>query len=236
VLFFFFVVCGKEKIVYLSAPIDVTFYSVSHKVQDIVSLPVVEEISAGSSNTDKNVNEIREEIKEPATKTRDDITVKKKKTQGKQVEVKEKKKNISRINSSVTKSTSGEKLENNTSRAPAKTVQQQTTQSLQGESGSLYASTFFDAKNFQYPYYANQIIRKVKQQWRWAESYSNLRALVHFQINKNGSVCDVSIKESSGSNEYDRSAVDTVHRASPFFELPEEYEEDSLGVSFEFKC
>ncbi|MDR1087108.1 MAG: energy transducer TonB [Endomicrobium sp.] len=244
-LFFFFIVYGTEKVIYLSVPIDVTFYSTSHKAQDVVSLPVVEENSAGNdNNTDKSVSEIKEdqikeEIKEPTTKTKDDITVKKEKTQDKQVKAKGEKKNVSKVDSSVTKSTSEkkvEKLENNTPTAPVETVQRQTTQSLQGENGSLYASTFFDAKNFQYPYYANQIMRKVKRQWRWAESYSNLRVLVHFQINKDGSVYDVSVKESSGNGDYDRNAMDTIRRASPFLELPEGYEGDSLGVSFEFKC
>jgi TonB family protein len=243
-LFFLFIVHGKEKIIYLSTPIDVTFYSTSHKVQDIISLPVVEEKSASNDNNtdkiDKNVSEIKEdqikkEIREPSTKTKDDIAVKKKKTQ----KAKEKKKNVSKVDSSVTKSISEkkiEKLENNTPKAPGETVQQQTTQPLQGENGSLYASTFFDAKSFQYPYYANQIMRKVKRQWRWAESYSNLRVLVHFQINKDGSAYDISVKESSGNGDYDRNAMDTIRRASPFLELPEGYEGYSLGVSFEFRC
>jgi TolA protein len=240
-LFFFFIVHRKENIIYLSTPIEVTFYSTRHKVQDVVSFPVVEENSVSNdNNTDKNVsdikkNQIKEEIKEHTTKTKDDITVKKKKIQDKQVKAKEKKKSVSKVDSSVTKSIL-EKLENNTQKTSVETVQQQATQSLQGENGSLYASTFFDAKNFQYPYYANQIMRKVKRQWRWAESYSNLRVLVHFQINKDGSVYDVSVKESSGNGEYDRNAMDTIRRASPFLELPEEYEGDSLGVSFEFKC
>jgi TonB family protein len=101
--------------------------------------------------------------------------------------------------------------------------------------GSLYGGVSFDAQDFQYPYYRDQIIRKIRKQWRWIKSYGKLRSLVYFRIRRDGTVCDISIRESSGNSEYDRNALDTVCRVTSFPELPEGYNDESLGVFFEFK-
>jgi protein TonB len=101
--------------------------------------------------------------------------------------------------------------------------------------GSQYEGLSFDTKNFKYSYYTGQIIRKIWGQWRWGGNYGKLRVLVYFKICRNGTVHDVSVRESSGSGEYDKYALDTICRAAPFPDLPDGYEGDSLGVFFEFK-
>jgi TonB family protein len=93
----------------------------------------------------------------------------------------------------------------------------------------------FDTKNFKYSYYSGQIIRKIRGQWRLGENYGKLRVLVYFKIYRNGTISDIFVKESSKNDEYDKYALDTVRRASPFPDLPDGYEGDSLGVFFEFK-
>ncbi|MDR1926265.1 MAG: TonB C-terminal domain-containing protein, partial [Endomicrobium sp.] len=93
----------------------------------------------------------------------------------------------------------------------------------------------FDTNGFNYPYYEDQIKRKINRNWRWVESYGKLRALVYFRIHNNGSVSDISIKESSGNIEYDKNVLDTICRAVPFLDFPEDYRGESVGVFFEFK-
>ncbi|GHT45672.1 hypothetical protein AGMMS49936_03290 [Endomicrobiia bacterium] len=102
--------------------------------------------------------------------------------------------------------------------------------------GSLYGNPSFDTQNFKYSYYTDQIIRKIRSNWRWAEDYGgNLRSVVYFRINRDETVHNISIKESSGNSEFDKNALDTIRRVASFPELPEDYNEESLGVFFEFK-
>jgi TonB family protein len=106
---------------------------------------------------------------------------------------------------------------------------------LYAVAGSQYKRVSFDTNGFNYPYYEDQIKRKINRNWRWVESYGKLRALVYFRIYKNGSVSDISIKESSGNVEYDKNVLDTICRAVPFLDFPEDYRGESVGVFFEFK-
>jgi protein TonB len=117
------------------------------------------------------------------------------------------------------------------------TFQTPATDKLSVGAGSQYEGLSFDAKNFKYyySYYSGQIIRKIRGQWRLGENYGKLRALVYFKIYRNGTISDIFVKESSKNGEYDRYALDTVRRAEPFPDLPDDYEGDSLGVFFEFK-
>ncbi|GHT70312.1 hypothetical protein AGMMS49950_05020 [Endomicrobiia bacterium] len=101
--------------------------------------------------------------------------------------------------------------------------------------GSLYGNPSFDTQNFKYSYYADQTIRKISSNWRWAEDYGgNFRSVVYFRINRDGTVYNISIKESSGNSEFDKDALDAIRRVASFPELPEDYNEESLGVFFEF--
>jgi len=103
------------------------------------------------------------------------------------------------------------------------------------ERGAQYEIVSFDAPNFKYSYYAGQIIRRIRRQWRWVENYGGLRAVIYFKIHRDGVVSDISIRESSGNSGYDEYALETVSRAAPFPDLPGGYESSHLGVCFEFK-
>ncbi|MDR1511609.1 MAG: TonB C-terminal domain-containing protein [Endomicrobium sp.] len=118
----------------------------------------------------------------------------------------------------------------------AKNFQFPNSSNISSKTVSHYGALSFDAPDFRYSYYAGEIVKKISEQWKWIENYGQLRVIVYFKIRRNGSVFDVSIKESSSNKEYDRYALDTIHRTAPFPDLPEDYRNDVLGVYFEFKC
>ncbi|MDR0956284.1 MAG: TonB family protein [Endomicrobium sp.] len=101
--------------------------------------------------------------------------------------------------------------------------------------GRQYSEVSFDRQDFKYFYYKDQITRKINKYWRWIESYERLEVIVYFKIYKDGTVSDIIVKKPSNNNEYDRNALDTIQRAAPFAELPEDYQGEFLGVFFEFK-
>ncbi|MDR1928500.1 MAG: TonB C-terminal domain-containing protein [Endomicrobium sp.] len=94
----------------------------------------------------------------------------------------------------------------------------------------------FEKQNSIPYYYKIQIIRNIEKCCIQIKNYKKLKAVVYFKIHKNGTTSDISIKISSGNIEYDKNVLDVIRRATPFPFLPEYYNEDSLGVFFEFKC
>jgi protein TonB len=214
----------KGKPVYLFTPVDVTFYSPSINSPSIKTAANTETVKASS---EEKLPKAKEEKKEPA-KIKGDLPVVKKtiKEPIKKVETTKKTKITKKLPSNVS----------NVSNVSVESSQSQQSKSSSKGDGCLYTSASFDTGNFKYPYYTNQIRRKIESQWHWVENYANLRVLLHFTINKDGSVNDISIKESSGNNDYDENAVNSVRRAAPFSELPDGYESNSLSVFFEFKC
>jgi protein TonB len=217
----YFLFRGKENPVFLSSPVEVSFDSFSS--QRAEQSPAV----ASSKKTGAAAAAIvGEQIK--SNDTKEEMIVKKKKSSEKKAD------------DQSAKNIGGKKAESigvsgNNGNVRTFQVPGSDYGKLPAGASLQYEGLSFDTKNFKYPYYGGQIIRKIWGQWRWGSDYGKLRALVYFKICRNGTVCDISVRGSSGSGEYDKYALDTICRAAPFPDLPDGYEGDSLGVFFEFK-
>jgi TonB family protein len=203
----YFLVNGKENSVFPPSLIEVSFYSPSsQKAEQSSATASSKKIGAAV------VVSAWEQIKSNDTKKYDKQSVEP--VGGKRAEI-------------------AEFLENSSS---IEAFQEPDTDKLSAGAGAQHDGLFFDSKNFKYySYYSEQIIRKIRGQWRLNKNYGKLRVLVYFKICRNGEISDVFVKESSKNAEYDKYALDTVRRAVPFSGLPDGYEGDSLGVFFEFK-
>jgi TonB family protein len=202
----YFLINGKENPVFLPSLIEVSFYSPSSQK--------VEQSSATASSKKPGASVVSawEQIKSNDTKKYDKQSVK---------PIGEKKAEVVEF------------LGNSSS---VETFQEPNTGKLSTGAGSQYGGLSFDTENFKYyAYYSEQIVRKIRGQWRLDKNYGKLRVLVYFKIYRNGTISDIFVKESSKNGEYDKYALDTVRRAVPFSDLPDGYEGDSLGVFFEFK-
>jgi TonB family protein len=228
VLFFNFVLHNKKSSsVCLSAPIEVSFYS----SKCVSSLKEKKEISPII---------VHKQMKEE-NRIKNGVTVKNKNLTGKIIEKKlETKTNVKKM----TTQSSGcnikeEKFEMSTFSENNKNIGTSELIDSRKLSNGMYSQhegLSFDTQNFKYFYYADQVIRKIKNQWKWIEDCNEkLKTLVYFKIHKNGMVSDILIKESSGNIEYDKNALNTVYRSVPFPDLPKGYEDEFLGVLFEFK-
>jgi protein TonB len=234
----YFLFHGKENPVSLSSPIEVSFYYPSS--QKAEQSPA----EAFSKKTGAAVVSAWEKIK--SNDTKEDIDVKKKKSPGKKADgLKPEEKPKVQIETDTKKSDKqfaksieekkAEATESSGNSSNVETFQAPDTDKLSAGAGPQYEGLSFDAKNFKYSYYNEQIIRKIREQLRLGENYGKLRALVYFKIYRNGTISDIFVKESSKNGEYDKYALDTIRRAAPFPDLPDGYKDDSLGVFFEFK-
>jgi protein TonB len=235
----YFLFRGKENPVFLSSPIEVSFYSLPGQRAEQLST-VVSSRKAGAAVAAPAWEQIK------SNDTKEDIAVKKKKSPEKKADgLKPEKKSKVQIGTDTKKSGKqsakpiGEKKTESTeflgNNGNIETFHALDSNKLPAGDGSRYESLSFDTEDFKYSYYSRQIIRKIWGQWRWGENYGKLRVLVYFKICRNGTVYDISVRESSGSGEYDKYALDTICRAVPFPDLPDGYKGDSLGVFFEFK-
>ena len=97
-------------------------------------------------------------------------------------------------------------------------------------------SLSLETTKFPFTYYVNQIRKKIVENWLWAQNYpGELKTVVYFKIFRSGEISELKIKESSNNKLYDNICLRAVELAKPFPPLPQGFEEDFLGVYFEFK-
>jgi TonB family protein len=103
---------------------------------------------------------------------------------------------------------------------------------------STQGTVSLDVANFGFSYYLVALQAKVASNWFPPGSVGApgevLRATVHFRIMQSGDIEDAVVEHSSGVPYFDRCALRAILLASPLAPLPSEFEEDELGVHFEF--
>ncbi|MBQ3835242.1 MAG: TonB family protein [Elusimicrobia bacterium] len=176
------------------------------------------------------------EQKSVSPKTTSDIITKKK--EEKKKEVKEKKteqvtETVTEKTESKTKSVSEQSTEPDTKAKTADTEKKESVS--KAEDGAEYSKgIMLENKNFRYSYYTGAILKKIRRYWQ-DSNINVLRTVVYFRIEKDGTVSKLKVHKSSKNSIFDKNALRAVELASPFPPLPDGYEENSLGVYFEFK-
>ncbi len=104
--------------------------------------------------------------------------------------------------------------------------------------GSALGTTAFgsqiaglDNPDFKFGYYIDQLLSAIDSKWVRPPLGNDVKAVISFRIQKDGSLTDLQVAQSSGYNSFDLAALRAVQNASPFAPLPRAYRNDSLGVS-----
>ncbi len=101
---------------------------------------------------------------------------------------------------------------------------------------SISQSVSLETAKFPFTYYVKQIREKIVKNWAWAQSYSGeLKTVIYFKILKDGRIKDITFKETSPNYLYNNLCLRAIELSVPFPPLPEGYNEEYLGVYFEFK-
>jgi protein TonB len=91
----------------------------------------------------------------------------------------------------------------------------------------------------RYPWFVEAVRNRVSSNWvqsmvdpsvRWAP-----RAVITFQILRDGSIANVQIMQSSGNRAVDNSAVRAIQSSSPVTKLPNDYSGSTVNVEFWFE-
>jgi protein TonB len=96
------------------------------------------------------------------------------------------------------------------------------------------SSVKLDQADFKYPFYIEQLGSRIGMYW-FKPAQTDKAPVVHFQIERDGTVTDARILTSSGLPFVDRAALRAVMEASPLPPLPAEYGGPHLGIQVVFE-
>lgn len=109
---------------------------------------------------------------------------------------------------------------------------------LGGPGGSGYDSQV-GTSSFPYTYYLQAVTDRISANWFTSlvdpGVQGNFQTVVYFKIMRTGQITDATIKESSGIESLDLSALRAVQRSTPFPPLPSDYDQDYLGIFLIFE-
>jgi TonB family protein len=93
--------------------------------------------------------------------------------------------------------------------------------------------TAFDNPDFTYDYYIAQLVSLIDQNWIRPPVGAGVHAVLSFRIQRDGSIADLTVRQSSGFDAFDLAAVRAVQSVARFPPLPRAYTQnhDSVGVN-----
>jgi len=87
-----------------------------------------------------------------------------------------------------------------------------------------------DNPDFTYGYYLDRLLSLIDANWTRPSLGGGVYAIITFHIQRDGSLSDLRIGQSSGYNSFDLAALRAVQNAAPFPPLPRAYNHDDLGI------
>ncbi len=93
-----------------------------------------------------------------------------------------------------------------------------------------------DFSDFPYPWYISLVRNALSDKWMTKmPSSGDMRAVIFFNIQRNGTIKNLKVEKSSGNRLFDNAALSSVESAAPFDVLPDDFHEKRLSVHVEFK-
>jgi periplasmic protein TonB len=103
-----------------------------------------------------------------------------------------------------------------------------------GAGGNVGVSGAAFDSDFQFSYYIERMLVAIGMNWFKPSQAGTVSPVIHFKIEKDGTVSDATIERSSGQPFVDRAALRAVVSSSPLPPLPAEYNGTQLGVHLKF--
>lgn len=92
-----------------------------------------------------------------------------------------------------------------------------------------------DLPNFPYPWYISQVRQMLWVAWQKRMPASSGEGVVVFAIVRNGAFTDLRMESSSGDEDFDNAAIESVQAAAPFPALPSDFSEPFLKIRLTLK-
>ena len=82
--------------------------------------------------------------------------------------------------------------------------------------------------------YFSEIQRRVRRNWNPGSPMEEYTTVLSFSIQRNGQITGLQVRQTSGSQEIDREALEAVQNSAPFDPLPANFPLDNVNVQFNF--
>jgi protein TonB len=105
----------------------------------------------------------------------------------------------------------------------------------EGAAGTGVGGLKFDQPGFNYPYYYERVKIAIETNWFKPATSIPTSPVVHFIIQKDGTITDATLVTSSGLTYVDRAALRAVMAASPLPPLPSDFSSSQIGLSVLFE-
>lgn len=92
-----------------------------------------------------------------------------------------------------------------------------------------------DDADFKYSYYIERMLVAIGMNWFKPAQAGTVSPVVHFKIERDGTISDATVERTSGLPFVDRAALRAVVSSSPLPPLPSEYRGTQLGVHLKFE-
>jgi periplasmic protein TonB len=102
-------------------------------------------------------------------------------------------------------------------------------------SSSFGTRVGLDNPDFPYDAYLERMLSLIDAQWRQPPTDGRLETVIHFRVEQDGRVSELTVARESGNNAFDLAALRAVRNASPLPPLPRGYRRDALGVNLIFR-
>ena len=103
-----------------------------------------------------------------------------------------------------------------------------------GAGGNVGVSGAAFDSDFQFSYYVERMLVSIGMNWFKPAQAGTVSPVIHFKIERDGTVSDATVERSSGLPFVDRAALRAVISSSPLPPLPAEYSGSQLGVHLKF--
>ncbi len=87
---------------------------------------------------------------------------------------------------------------------------------------------------FEFPEYLLELRNRIEQNWHPSTANETFATRIFFRIGKNGKILRAFVEKPTGNINFDASALKAVLACDPFSPLPDEFNNDNLGVHFDF--
>jgi len=104
-----------------------------------------------------------------------------------------------------------------------------------GAGGNVGVSGAAFDSDFQFSYYIQRMLVAIGMNWFKPSQGGSVSPVIHFRIEKDGTISDAAVERSSGLPFVDRAALRAVLSSSPLPPLPVEYAGSQLGVHLKFE-
>jgi TonB family protein len=103
-----------------------------------------------------------------------------------------------------------------------------------GAGGNVGVSGAAFDSDFQFSYYIERMLVAIGMNWFKPSQAGSVSPVIHFRIEKDGTISEATVERSSGLPFVDRAALRAVVSSSPLPPLPTEYGGSQLGVHLKF--